>query len=216
MKRITTYIQEKLIVNNTIQGYNYHPKTKQELIECIQKKINKEGYGTKNKPLNLNDIDTSEITNMSYLFDAHNGSFILSQLSSIGYFDIYYWDVSNVENMYAMFFNSFFDGDLSCWDVRNVKNIIWMFGKSNFTGNISDWNVSNAENMDYMFDGSRFNGDISNWNVSNVINMEGMFKDSEFTGENGDISKWNVSNVENMKKMFDNCPLEKNPPKWYK
>ena len=40
-----------------------------------------------------------------------------------------------------------------------------------------------------------------------------MFYDSKF---NRDISKWDVSNVINMSYMFDNCPLENNPPAWYK
>ena len=40
-----------------------------------------------------------------------------------------------------------------------------------------------------------------------------MFAYSEF---NTDISKWDVSNVKDMGGMFNECPLEKNPPKWYK
>ena len=39
-----------------------------------------------------------------------------------------------------------------------------------------------------------------------------MFNESDF---NGDISSWDVSNVTNMKNIFKECPLEKNPPKWY-
>ena len=40
-----------------------------------------------------------------------------------------------------------------------------------------------------------------------------MFFGSKF---NGDISKWDVSNVKTMNNTFACCPLEKNPPKWYK
>ena len=40
-----------------------------------------------------------------------------------------------------------------------------------------------------------------------------MFAHSKF---DGDISNWDVSKVVNMRDMFDDCPLEKNPPKWYK
>ena len=32
----------------------------------------------------------------------------------------------------------------------------------------------------------------------------------------GDINSWDVRHVESMFWMFDYCPLEKNPPKWYK
>ena len=187
MKEIKQYISEKLIVNNTIQGYNYHPKDKDELIDCIKKKIKQEGLGTKNHPLDLNDIDTSKITDMSELFDINDGE--LKHLSNNGYFNISEWNVSKVENMYYMFCNSAFNGDISRWDVSNVKNMSGMFELSGFNSNISDWDVSNVEDMSYMFYKTNFNGNISNWDVSNVNYMVG---------------------------MFINCPLQNNPPKWYK
>ena len=131
MKRITSFILEKLIINkNTkVNNYHYHPKTSEELIQTVYKLIRERG-----KDADLNDIDTSEITEMRQVF-----------------------------------------GD-------------------------NDVNKS-------------FNGDISQWDVSNVKDMTEMFYHSKF---NGDISKWNVNDDTNMKYMFDNCPLEKNPPKWYK
>jgi surface protein len=66
-----------------------------------------------------------------------------------------------------------------------------------------------------MFQNSEFNGDISKWNVSNVTTMFRMFYRSRF---NGDISKWDVSNVKywDMDEMFDYCPLQNNPPAWYR
>ena len=83
-------------------------------------------------------------------------------------------------------------GFTSFWDVSNVTNMYGMFVESQFNGDISNWDVSNVTNMYGMFSNSRFNGDISKWNVSNVTNMRGMFEISQF---NGDISKWDVSNV---------------------
>ena len=150
MKLINTYISEKLVIGNNLDNYyKYQPKTKEELIENISDKIENEGLGTKDKPLNLNDIDTSKITDMSYLFDAKYGD--LLGLSRYGYFDISGWDVSNVKNMRCMFYDSKFNGD------------------------ISSWNVSNVENMSHMFNGSNFNGDLSNWNVRNVNQMTCIF-----------------------------------------
>ena len=163
MKTINQYISEKLHINKDVKDpYSYHPKTKEELIECIKEKIEKEGLGTKEKPLDLNDIDTSKIADMSYLFHRWHD---LASLSKTGYFDISDWDVSNVEDMRMMFQESKFNGNISRWDVSKVKNMHGMFNKSNFNGNISDWDVSN---------------------------------------------------VEYMKQMFYNCPLQNNPPKWYK
>ena len=188
MKNINKYISEKLVIGNNLEGYNYFPKDKGELIECIKDKISKEGYGTEDKPLNLNDIDTSEITDMSNLFNAYHS---LGELSSNrgGYFDISKWDVSKVKNMREMFMLSYFNG------------------------NISNWDVSSVENMNRMFSHSKFDGNISNWDVSRVKTMYAMFYSSSF---NGNLSKWNVNNVDDMQFLFTNCPLQKNPPKWYK
>jgi hypothetical protein len=43
--------------------------------------------------------------------------------------------------------------------------------------------------------------------------MRGMFGLSKF---NCDISSWDVSKVFAMDDMFEECPLQNNPPKWYK
>ena len=191
MKALNQYITEKFQVGKDYKRqYAYHPKDTDELISCIKDKIEKEGLGTEENPLDLNDIDTSKITDMYELFDVVDGE--LQYLSKNGHFDISDWDVSNVENMEYMFGNSNFDGDLSDWDVSSVTNMKSMFRYSEFTGK---------------------NGDIGHWNVSNVKSMRNMFGGSRF---DGDISNWDVSNVENKLFMLDNCPLQKHPPKWYK
>ena len=64
MKSINNYISEKLIINkNTKLQYKYFPETKDELQDIIKQKIEKEG-----NECNLNDIDVSKITDMSFLF----------------------------------------------------------------------------------------------------------------------------------------------------
>lgn len=124
-------IIEKLKINSNskIIDDHYHPTNKNELRSLIKELIKQRGNNG-----DLNDIDTSKITDMSHLFD----------------------------NYYLKDFN----------------------------GNISEWDVSNVENMEYMF----------NWCYDFKCNL----------------NKWNVKKVKNMKNIFCNCPLEKNPPKWYK
>ena len=155
MKNLDNYITErlKLTGKTEIINYAYYPKTKEELKKLVNKLIKERG-----NEADLNDIDVSEITNMSWLF-----------------YDVWH-----------------------------------------FNGDISKWNVSNVKDMSNMFKDAPFDGDISNWDVSNVEYMDSMFMNSYFTGKNGDISKWDVSKVKNMDFMFYHCPLEKNPPKWYK
>ena len=160
MKTLKNYITEKILINkNSKIVYNYHPKTKDELKDIIKQKIESEG-----NECNLNDIDTSNITDMSNLFaySEFNG-------------DISKWNVSNVTNMICMFYETVFNQDISNWNVSNVKNMKGMFMRSQFNSDISNWDVSNIESMTSMFSGSKFNGDLSNWDVSNVKFKSGMF-----------------------------------------
>ena len=66
MKNLSTYINEGMsfkLTRDYKNPYNYRPKDKNELIELIKELIKKRGIAA-----NLNDIDTSDITDMSYLF----------------------------------------------------------------------------------------------------------------------------------------------------
>ena len=112
MKTLQNYITEKILINkNSKIVYNYYPKTKDELKDIINKRIESKG-----NECNLNDIDTSNITNMSSLFKGSdfNG-------------DISKWNVSNVTNMEGMFYSSKFNCDISNWDVSNVVYKSYMF-----------------------------------------------------------------------------------------
>ena len=67
MKNLKDIIQERLHINkdtgNHNHSYNYHPKTIDELKELVDKLIKERGNDA-----DLNDIDTSEITDMNYMF----------------------------------------------------------------------------------------------------------------------------------------------------
>ena len=150
MKKINKYISERLHINKDIDSYNYHPKTRDELIELINELIEERGNDA-----NLNDIDTSKITDMNSLFyrSEFNG-------------DISKWNVSNVYDMSYMFMQSKFNGDISNWDVSNVENMYCMFYRSEFTGengDISNWDVSNVKNMYYMFSKSPLEKNPPKW-----------------------------------------------------
>ena len=197
----------------TLPDNFYKVQNKDILISIIEKYIKIFGDNC-----NLNWIDVSNVTNMSYIFYDSNFNGDISQwnVSNVtnmqGMFsnskfnsDISQWNVSNVTNMEKMFRSSIFNGDISQWDVSNVTNMYCMFALAEFKGDISQWDVSNVTDMREMLYSSVFNGDISQWNVSNVIDMSYMFKNSKF---NNDISKWNVYINCNTSDIFKDCPIK--------
>ena len=199
---ITEYIIKKKLDKPIDSEYKYHPQTKEELIKNIKELL----YKREN---DLNCIDTSAITDMSFLF--LNINVIIDNI------DVSNWDVSNVINKEGLFNNcKKFNCDLNKWDVSNVKDMSYMFYNcGNFDCDLSNWDVSNVTNMYTMFEGcSKLKGKgLENWNVSKVENISYMFFDC--INFDCDLSNWNVNNVKNMKRMFYNCNL-KNTPKWYK
>ena len=162
---LKSYIKEQLVEESELDDLK--PDNREELEDLISQRI--EQYGPK---CNLNDIDVSKITDMSFLF---------CDMTFDG--DISKWDVSRVKNMSSMFAGSTFNGDLSKWDVSRVENMNSMFSYSRFNGDISKWDVSRVKNMISMFYDSSFTGDISGWDVSSVKRMHNMFKDSPLEGK---------------------------------
>ena len=124
MKSIKHYINEALKINskskvvNTV--YNYFPKDKSELIDIIIEHF-------ENKIYNLNDIDTSKITNMSNLFSCKKMSKYRSDTNEFELIDISKWDVSKVEYMRYMFYFSDFKQDVSDWRLLSVDNVDEIF-----------------------------------------------------------------------------------------
>ena len=125
MKNLKDIIVERLHINKDTgnRQYNYHPKTRDELKELVNKLIDERG-----NEADLNDIDTSEITDMNYMF--YNSKFNG---------DISNWDTSKVEDMYRMFLDSKFNGDISKWNVSNVKYMSRMFLESHLQKNPPKW-----------------------------------------------------------------------------
>jgi len=158
MKNLKDIILEKLKINskskvNEIPKYNYHPITTKGLQRLIKKLIKERGYDA-----DLNDIDTSKITNMRGLV-SNNNDFV------IGNIQIDKWDVSNVTNMRNMFFGcKAFNCDISNWDVSNVENMTAMFYRcSSFNQDLSKWDVSNVKKMECTFDESPLEKNPPKW-----------------------------------------------------
>lgn len=164
MPSLKSYIKEQLVVESG--EYNLRPTSKDELKKLIEQRIKEQG-----PKCDLNDIDISKVTNMSYVFygSKFNG-------------DISQWDVSHVKDMSSMFARSKFNGDISGWDVSRVENMSAMFNDSKFNKDISKWDVSSVKDMSWMFKNSQFKGDISKWDVGKVEDMLNMFKGSPLEG----------------------------------
>ena len=73
MKSLTNYINEKLIVNKNYNPYTYAPKSFDELGKIIEQRYEEYGPGTKQNPIDFNDIDVSNID--SFCNDKDTGIF---------------------------------------------------------------------------------------------------------------------------------------------
>jgi surface protein len=154
----------------------------------------------------IEDWDTSEVTNMEGLFFNRPGF----------NWDISKWDTSKVTNMGSMFYmTTAFNQDIStkivnqglaneylAWDVGQVTDMQEMFRSAiAFNQPIGQWNTGNVTNMSEMFYyGEAFNQPIGQWNVSKVENMSKMFQKAK--AFNQPIGQWDTKNVTNMSKMF--------------
>ena len=182
MKTLNQYIKEKLIINKDYRDVKmYHPKSFDELQKIIEDRYDKLGPGTKENPIDFNDIDVSNLNSFR-----NKGKGIFEE-TKFKYIDISDWNVSNVTNMSYMFY--------ACKELKSV-------------GDISEWDVSKVINMSFMFTGcKKINQDISKWNVSNVTDMSYMFYDCE--NFNQDISDWDISKVLYKSCAFGNCPIKR-------
>ena len=181
MKTLNQYIQEKLIINKDYHDSNIVVKSVDELQKIIEDRYDKLGPGTKENPIDFNDIDVSNLNSFR-----NKGKGIFEE-TKFKYIDISDWNVSNVTNMSYMFY--------ACKELKSV-------------GDISEWDVSKVINMSFMFTGcKKINQDISKWNVSNVTDMSYMFYDCE--NFNQDISDWDISKVLYKSCAFGNCPIKR-------
>ncbi|MBQ3665122.1 MAG: BspA family leucine-rich repeat surface protein [Lachnospiraceae bacterium] len=141
---------------------------------------------TKCESINLTGINTSKVTDMSYMF------YNCTVLTTLELGDDF--DTSNVISMERMFYNcnTLAQLDLEGFDTRNVLNMSCMFRTDRSSGN------------------SFTKLDLSSFHTEKVTNMEGMFYNCKklqtlTLGEN-----FNTSNVRTMSTMFYACSALKN------
>lgn len=169
------------------------PKNKNELRRIIL-----------NEDIELGNIDTSLITDMSHLFEP-----VLETGDQARFFfdGIEKWDVSNVTDMSYMFcYAKNFNQNISCWNVSKVKNMRGMFQfASAFNQDISSWDVSNVENMSSMFyDAGAFCQKLDKWNINRVNTMRFMFM---YARSFEHMPLWDLDNVKDTVGMFYGTPI---------
>lgn len=154
------------ISSKTVKKHDnkYIPKDKGELVKFIVKICQE----SKDDIVDLNDIDLSNLTNISYLF-THNDIKKALEKRNI---DVSEWDVSNIVDFHNTFDNLLnFDCDLSKWDMSNARDCRAMFSNCySFTGKgLEYWDMSNVKDIAYMFDEcEKFDCDLSKWNIKNI------------------------------------------------
>ena len=152
MKSLNQYIKEKLIINKDYHDNMIVVNSFDELRKILVYRYDKLGAGTKDNPIDFNDIDVSNLDS----FSNYKGKGIFEE-TQFKYIDISDWDVSNVTDMSYMFFaceELKSVGDISSWDVSKVESMISMFSHCKTltsVGDLSNWDVSNVKYMSYMF-----------------------------------------------------------------
>ena len=184
-------------VNSNDEGYFEVYRDSDELITQFS-------TGTNNnllKTLNVSNLDTSQVTNMSNMFYACMG------LTSL---DLSNFDTSQVTNMSDMFGGcmGLTSLDVSNWNTSKVTNMSNMFNycTSLNSFNLSNWDTSKVTNMSNMFYACMglASLDVSKWNTSQVTNMSNMF--NYCTGlASLDLSNFDTSQVTTMDGMFIGC-----------
>ena len=165
--------------------------------------------------VSLDEIDTSEVTDMKGLFayiehdfweddvDWAKDNNVKLDFKREDFSGIGSWDTSKVTTFERMFYNADnFNEDISKWDTSSVTNMSRMFCQAwIFNQPLDKWDTSNTTNMSGMFDGANeFNEDISGWDTSRVVDMSRMFWSAK--NFNQPLDSWDTSRVTNMSRMF--------------
>ena len=176
------------------------------------------------KIIGLANLDTTNVTNMSYMFAGCSGltNLDLSKFNTDKVTDTsrMFWGCNNLTNLDLNHFNTsnvtdmswMFGGyqgaslDLSKFNTANVTNMAGMFdGYQGSQLDLNNFDTSKVTDMSYMFAGCALTSlNLSYFNTANVTNMSGMFLGC-YKLNSLDLSKFNTDNVTDMSYMFDGC-----------
>ncbi|NUG38690.1 BspA family leucine-rich repeat surface protein [Lactobacillus mellis] len=149
----------------------------------------------------LENLDTSETTNISYLF------YYCKNLTSL---DLSSFNTSQVTDMKYMFYlcYSLTSLNVSNFNTRQVADMKYMFFSCNklTSLDVSKFDTSQVTDMSRMFDDCRSltSLDVSNFNTSQVTKMNSMFNNC-YNLSSINVSNFNTSKVTNMYSMFGAC-----------
>jgi len=175
----------------------------------------------------LDNLNTSEVTNMAHMFDDCSGlqSLDLSHFNTEKVTDMSYmfYDCLRLTSLVISQFNTANVIDMSCmfrgcsnlpnldlhnFDTSKVTSMQGMFGNlcSLKSLDLSSFNTSNVTDMSYMFEmcQSLKSINLSSFNTSSVVNMQAMFI-ACFELPELDLSSFNTINVKYMTMMFYFC-----------
>lgn len=148
----------KLISKNTKlhKQFKYFITNHDDLVKILQDKLDENPH-----EIDVSDINTSKMTDLSNVFWDLDG---IKELKVIR--GLEYWDVSNVK-----YFNSCFRGCESVQDFSGVEN----------------WDVSNGKTFESMFRDTHALDylDLSKWNSRSCTIVTGMFKWSGISALDG-------------------------------
>ena len=153
------------------------------------------------KEIDLKQLDTSKVTNMSHMFNYDTA------LTKI---DLSNFDTSKVTDMSYMFSHFLLTSlDISNFDTSNVTDMSNMFGDcySLTSLDVSNFDTSKVTNMSFMFRvcSSLTSLDLSNFDTSKVTRMNAMFLDCNKLKTIKVSDKWVIGDNTKTVDMFKDC-----------
>lgn len=119
--------------------------------------------------------------------------------------DVKNWNVSNIQNFFAMFQNAVSFNQLLNWNLQAGTNFSrFLKGCSSFNQEVSQLLLlNNALAFDFMDGNSSFNKSLADFNISNISNLSNSFNNIPFSLQNSDETwvGWGSRALPNLKNI---------------